>query len=154
MAQGVPVRGKCKAGHALTTTAPPGRVTWRGTCPAEGCELELIARRIPPKDRDATPPPAAAEPGKKDRKPYKVIKGYRDDDTDTEPSFGTDDDDRRGRPAGGSPRVRPAPDTEGTGSAGSGDDDDPPTQRRGILRRRRQGSPPVDGDFRVIEGIY
>jgi hypothetical protein len=41
------VSGTCpRCGQLTTTTAPKGRITWRGECPAEGCSGRVIARRI------------------------------------------------------------------------------------------------------------
>lgn len=50
---GVPVRGRCPAGHEFTETAPAGRVTWHGPCPT--CGLRTIARRIPRAEAAAAP---------------------------------------------------------------------------------------------------
>ena len=41
------VTGTCAAGHVTETEARRGALSWSGTCPAEGCELPVVARRVP-----------------------------------------------------------------------------------------------------------
>lgn len=53
---GVPVRGRCGAGHTIEKTAVPGRLTWRGPCPKPGCTWAVVARRIPLAERGPAPP--------------------------------------------------------------------------------------------------
>lgn len=53
----VPVEGTCTAGHVTREVAPKGRVTWSGTCSADGCNRRVTARRLP---RTTTPDAAAA----------------------------------------------------------------------------------------------
>lgn len=47
----VPVFGVCPNGHEVHTEAAAGRVTWRGKCPHEGCEYEVLAKRVPTTSR-------------------------------------------------------------------------------------------------------
>lgn len=53
---GVPVRGLCRKGHVTETFAPKGRVTWKGPCSEDGCDLIVNCRRVAKK---------APEPGDK-----------------------------------------------------------------------------------------
>lgn len=84
---GIPVRGKCRAGHWTSTVSQAGRVTWRGPCPHDGCVESVICRRIgrpdPPPDGadeviDLTAPTKAVLPS--GREIRKVV-AWRDDDT-------------------------------------------------------------------------
>src|SRR5579859_1867924 len=58
------VRGKCRRGHTLTTNTEPGRLTWRGPCPAKWgngkCGYHLVCRRF---DEQADGDAAAATQG-------------------------------------------------------------------------------------------
>lgn len=55
----VAVEGACANGHRVQTEAARGRTTWEGTCPHEGCDLAVIARRIPSTRTEGTEPAPA-----------------------------------------------------------------------------------------------
>lgn len=68
----VKVRGRCAAGHVTETEAPRRRTTWTGTCPTEGCGLQVTARRIPtgepaPREKATTTLPSGAKVRRKVR---------------------------------------------------------------------------------------
>jgi hypothetical protein len=67
---GAKVRGTCKNGHVTETTAEPTRLTWKGPCSHEGCDLEVIAKRI--KTTEAAKEPTGKKPASRVRK----VSGY------------------------------------------------------------------------------
>lgn len=123
MALPLKVRGTCgKCGHVVTTTAAKGRATWRGPCPAEGCDGKVYASRIkePEKTKpgagapaDTTPPPAAGRPR---RTKVVRVRGY------------TRSTDAGPKPAGSDVRP-PAGTSDGPAAGGAGDDAGKPAQR-------------------------
>lgn len=148
----LPVRGICPVGHELNTTAPKGRVTWRGPCPSPGCGRPLIARRIPTVERDDDDAPAAAglEAGPGDGPLVVEVAGY-DDDTGPGQRFGEpgepgDAGDDAGLPGPGD--TGPGPDTGRVDSDngaepgehdGAGDGAGAPAERpAGWWQRRRE----------------
>ena len=127
MAEPLKVRGKCpKCGRTVNRTAPKGRLTWKGDCPATGCLGVITARRVKDAqatataDEHGTPPPA---PGK--AAPRKVVKvsGYERTVSD-EPAAGVPaaagaagGPDPAGRGGDGSPTRSGAPEHGGGGPA-------------------------------------
>jgi hypothetical protein len=83
MVDALRVRGVCpKCRHVVDTTAPKGRATWRGSCPAQGCPGQIVARRVkdtaPPAKTDppADTTPPAQPPGARRRRKVVKVDGY------------------------------------------------------------------------------
>jgi hypothetical protein len=99
------VRAVCPAGHETLTTAPKGRVTWRGPCHTEGCEHRIVARKVleapgePAKTAEPSDPP---KPAKKIRK-VAAYRGTQGQQQSSQPGF-----DAAG--AGGEPSSSAGPD--------------------------------------------
>lgn len=113
----VPVRGVCRRGHETLTTAEPGKLTWRGECPTDGCPERVICRRqttpamearakaaerlaeaeAARKAAEANPPAPPAPPTGRVRK----VKGYRDDNRPQPPGFGDKPEPGSSRPPAG-----------------------------------------------------
>ena len=95
------VRGQCpKCRRSVSTTAPPGRATWRGQCPRKDCDGWIVARRIPdepPADEPPADEPPAPPSGRGTRKVVKAD-GYQGR--------------REGSTGGGDPGIRDAAATD------------------------------------------
>jgi len=116
--KGVRVHAVCPdCGTVIDTTAPKGRVTWRGKCPGESCNRRIVAHRVRPGNEPAKPPKTD------DDKPparRRARRGTYDDGTSSveRPARrrppARRDGDPAGQPAGGDPaaELEPASDPD------------------------------------------
>lgn len=151
----LPVAGTCQAGHltkrlADVDTEGRPRLTWRGTCPTDGCTAYVIARRVRPEPAPSTTPTTPAPA--KTRRTVRKVTAYSE--PEPEPPRARSHRPNTGVSTAPAPRVgRPEPDP------GPVDDpaplDDPgtrnpepgqPGRRRPRLTRRTE--------YDLIPGIY
>lgn len=122
--RGVRCRGTCKDGHTTEVTSEPGRVSWHGPCPHDGCRLKVYARRVP----DSTPPPPDTKTTDTHagEDPHRVLEvsAYRD-----EPQPQPERPDEPERP--------------GDGAGGAGGDDQPAAPPRPAHQRGRRAAAPA-----------
>lgn len=160
------VAGTCAAGHTLEREAdhaPDGRprLTWRGTCPTEGCNADVIARRVKGTThkgaaRGSTPAAAASPPSGAPavplppaRRTVRKVTAYRDAPTRTRQRARSD------REPAGVPATAPVPAV--AKPADLEREPDPADPERQPRRRRRFsfGGPDArDADGFTIPGIY
>jgi len=86
VASGTPalkVRGVCPTcKRVVDATAPKGRSTWTGPCPAKDCGGKVVARRLAPgaepaaQPTDAPPGEPESTPRKPRARPIKKVTGY------------------------------------------------------------------------------
>jgi hypothetical protein len=163
----VPVRvsGTCSGGHLTERDAdldPSGRsrLTWRGTCPTDGCGAYLLARRI--KGRPAapkpetSPPPATTPAPPRARRTVRKVTAYREPTNQPKPT-------RRARAAHSGPAdvqqtapvpavAKPKPAVTEPERPGPADPE--PRARRRLPRLSLGGPDARDADGWIVPGIY